>query len=94
MGHALPAAQLPTPCLALYSGADVKYSAMNIGGILLGLAGSVTYSAVSYLESRAASTAAAGSAKAGGAKAGGAKANKVRLPGSDASCPWVGWSCL
>ena len=33
---------------------DVKYSAMNIGGILLGLVGSVTYSAVSYLESRAA----------------------------------------
>lgn len=31
--------------------ADVKYSALNVGGILLGLVGSVTYSAVSYIES-------------------------------------------
>lgn len=44
--------------------ADVKYSALNICGILLGLAGSVTYSAVSYIES---STAAARNAKVGAA---------------------------
>ncbi|KAI7842780.1 hypothetical protein COHA_003526 [Chlorella ohadii] len=67
-----------TTALGMVIFQDVKYSAMNIGGILLGLAGSVTYSAVSYLESRAPSTAAAGSVKAGGAKAGGAKANKAQ----------------
>lgn len=33
--------------------ADVKYSALNVGGILLGLLGSGAYSAVSYAESKA-----------------------------------------
>lgn len=47
---------------------DVKYSAMNIGGILLGLAGSVTYSAVSYIES---GKAAARSAKVRGMESSG-----------------------
>lgn len=34
--------------------ADVKYSSLNVAGIALGLVGSVTYSAVSYLESASA----------------------------------------
>lgn len=33
--------------------ADVRYSALNVGGILLGLLGSIGYSAVSYVESKA-----------------------------------------
>lgn len=43
----------------------MKYSALNIGGILLGLAGSVTYSAVSYLESSASAARSAMVSKAG-----------------------------
>lgn len=33
---------------------DVKYSSLNVAGIALGLVGSITYSAVSYLESASA----------------------------------------
>ncbi|KAL4422650.1 hypothetical protein ABPG75_008847 [Micractinium tetrahymenae] len=42
-----------TTALGMVIFGDVKYSALNVGGILLGLLGSVGYSAVSYAESKA-----------------------------------------
>lgn len=51
-----PAASRPTTSPNTHyrlAPADVKYSAFNVGGILLGLVGSVAYSAVSYAESKA-----------------------------------------
>lgn len=43
-----------TTALGMVLFADVQYSALNVAGIALGLVGSITYSAVSYAESRAA----------------------------------------
>lgn len=40
-----------TTALGMVIFGDVHYSALNIGGIVLGLLGSIAYSAVSYLES-------------------------------------------
>lgn len=42
-----------TTALGMVLFSDVRYSALNVGGILLGLLGSISYSTVSYLESRA-----------------------------------------
>ncbi|KAL4449009.1 hypothetical protein ABPG77_007726 [Micractinium sp. CCAP 211/92] len=42
-----------TTALGMVIFGDVRYSALNVGGILLGLLGSIGYSAVSYVESKA-----------------------------------------
>lgn len=43
-----------TTALGMLLFGDVKYSTLNVGGIAVGLVGSITYSAVSYAESTAA----------------------------------------